>query len=693
MRALETTLSRLASPLVLGFAGLIAACGGAEPVGAMAPEPPSTPPPAQPTAAATATAPAPATTLHLDVDTPETTPDGSTFTAPAGWWVQSEPRRRILTGPERDLRVALVDVKTASADDAVAAAWPALVPDFKRPLRLAQPHPGRHGWDEERAYDYETSPDEKLVVFARAVRHGDTWTVLLVHSAKASLDKRVASVLLVADSLRPQGYAKESFAGRTAHALDAERLKTITDLIEQGRDALGVPGVAIGLVQGGKVVFEGGFGVRELGKPAKVDDKSLFIVASNTKALSTLLLATEVDQGKFGWDTPVTQVYPAFRLGDADTTSKVLMKHLICACTGLPRQDLEWIFEYRKATPRSALDLLATVQPTTKFGETFQYSNLLAAAAGYVGAHVAYPKKELGAAYDEAMSARVFGPLGMKATTFDFGRALAGNHATPHGLDVDGKTKVVTSDFNRGVIPLRPAGGAWSNVDDMLKYVQMELARGKLPDGKTLVSEQALLARRAPQVPIGEHTTYGMGLEVDTEWGVPVVHHGGSLVGFRSDMFWLPDQDVGGVILTNAGPGGALLRPFLRKVLEELFDGTPEALEDLMSAAKDIKAEVAKERERLVLPPAPDVVAKLARRYTSVPLGDVTVSNLKGVVTFDLGEWKSTVASRKNDDGTTSMITVDPGVGGFEFVVAEKDGKRALVVRDRQHEYVLTEAP
>jgi hypothetical protein len=93
------------------------------------------------------------------------------------------------------------------------------------------------------------------------------------------------------------------------------------------------------------------------------------------------------------------------------------------------------------------------------------------------------------------------------------------------------------------------------------------------------------------------------------------------------------------------------------------------------------------------VPPAQDVVAKLAKRYATAALGDVTVRTAGPVVTFDFGEWRSTVASRKNDDGTTSMITIDPGVDGFEFVVTEKSGKRALVIRDMQHEYVLTETP
>jgi hypothetical protein len=219
----------------------------------------------------------------------------------------------------------------------------------------------------------------------------------------------------------------------------------------------------------------------------------------------------------------------------------------------------------------------------------------------------------------------------------------------------------------------------------------MELAKGKLTDGKRYISEETLLARRAPQVAVGEDEIYGMGLTVDTKYGVPIVHHGGSMIGFKSDMFWLPDHDVGGVILTNSDSGYLLLRPTLRRVLEVLFDGRPEAAEDLASGAKQRKERIAKERERLVIPPEPAALGKLAKRYASTALGEIAVATSGKLTVFDFGEWKSSVASRKNDDGTTSFITIDPGVDGFEFVVAERDGKRALVVRDMQHEYVFLE--
>jgi CubicO group peptidase (beta-lactamase class C family) len=442
----------------------------------------------------------------------------------------------------------------------------------------------------------------------------------------------------------------------------------------------------------GKIIYEGGFGVRELGKPERVDENTLFMAASNTKGMTTLLLAELVDENKLKWDQPVIDIYPSFKLGDAETTKRVLVKNLICACTGLPRQDLEWLFEFKNATPESELALLGTMQPTSKFGEVFQYSNLMAAAAGYIGAHLVYPNKELGVAYDDAMQKRIFDPLGMKSTTFEYARALAGNHASPHGDDVDGKPTVASMAINYSIYPARPAGAVWTSSHDFIRYVQDELALGKLPNGTQLVSPENLLMRRTPQISLGEDASYGMGLVVDRTSGVPVVSHGGSMPGFKSNFYFLPDSGVGAVILTNSDTGGMLTGPFRRRLLEVVFDGKLEAAGDVASHAATYKAELAKERERLAVPAAPALAAGLAKRYSSKELGELVVMTQDGVTTFDLGEWKSTVASRKNDDGSISFITIDPGTDGFEFVVGERDGKRVLIIHDGQHEYIFKEA-
>jgi CubicO group peptidase (beta-lactamase class C family) len=400
--------------------------------------------------------------------------------------------------------------------------------------------------------------------------------------------------------------------------------------VENGRQKLGVPGVSVGIVQDGKVVFAGGFGVRRIGSAEKPDADTLYLVASNTKGLTTLLLAKLLDEGKLTWETPVTKLLPSFRLGDPATTSRVLVKHLICACTGLPRQDFEWLLEYGGLTCEGALKTLATMKPTSEFGALFQYSNPLAAAGGFVGGHVAYPSLELGAAYDEAMRTRVFQPLGMTATTLDFARALASNHATAHAPDLDGKPALAVMDINYAVIPVRPAGGAWSSARDMLKYVQMELEEGKLPDGTRYVSREALLARREPQVSIGQDTTYGMGLMVDTKYGIPVVHHGGDMIGYHSDMIWLPEHGVGAVILTNADPGWVLRGAFRRKLLEVLFDGRPEADADVAAQAKSYFDQLAAERKLFTVPAPAEDAGKLAARYTNDALGEIAVRRSGG---------------------------------------------------------------
>lgn len=628
---------------------------------------------------------------RVTADTPRVTAAGASFKVPTGWSIETRKNLVLLTPPETDTHVVIFDSQAADAKAAVAEAWATYKPDSKRPIRLITPRPPREGWEERQAFDYETSPNERATVQALALRAGKNWTVLILDGTDMTTEKRSAPIGLVFQSVRPKDYHRESFAGRTAHPLDPAHIDQIKAFVEESMRQLGIPGVSIALVDHGKTVFQGGFGVRELGKPEKVDENTLFMAASNTKGMTTLLLAELVDEKKLRWDEPVVDVYPSFKLGDSDTTKKVLVKNLICACTGLPRQDLEWLFEYKNATPESELALLGTMQPTSKFGEVFQYSNLMAAAAGYIGGHLVYPNMELGAAYDKAMQEKVFDPLGMNSTTFDYARALAGNHATPHGDDIDGKPTVAAMAINYSIYPARPAGAVWTSSADLIRYVQDELALGKLPNGKQLVSAENLLMRRKPQISLGENGSYGMGLSVDHTYGVDVVSHGGSMSGFKSNWFAIPDAGVGAVLLTNSDNGGMLLGPFGRRLLEVLFDGKPEAAAEVASRAATHKAALAKDRERLVVPADPTQVSALAKHYSSKELGELDVSTDHGVTTFDLGEWKSTVATRKNDDGSISFITIDPGTDGFEFVVGDRGGKKVLIIRDGQHEYTFTE--
>src|SRR5918999_5132142 len=132
---------------------------------------------------------APAAREQLAADTPRTTPDGATFVAPGGWWIETRGNAVILT-PEGDSRIALVDVRAKDADAAVKAAWEAVRPDMPWALKLATDQPGREGWDSFRSYAYEVSPNEHRAVGARAAKRGEAFTVMIFDMDIAVAEKR-----------------------------------------------------------------------------------------------------------------------------------------------------------------------------------------------------------------------------------------------------------------------------------------------------------------------------------------------------------------------------------------------------------------------------------------------------------------------------------------------------------------------
>jgi CubicO group peptidase (beta-lactamase class C family) len=672
---------------------LVTACGGAELV------PASTPNPALSVAPARAPTPPPASASadelppeRLDRNTQRTLPSGAMFTAPAGWTIKTRDQARILEGTDPRLSIAIVEAQGDRADDAMSAAWSAFRAQHAYPLKLAQDGPRRNGWDALRNYEYEVGAGTLVRAFAQSFRKGDVLTMVLVHADLSVYERSRGKVNVVLDSLRPPGFEPESFRGKVANPLEPARVRRITEFVDRHRQAAGIPGVALALVEKDKIVFEGGFGVREIGKAAKVGAETLFMIGSCSKSLTTLLLAKLVDEGKFDWETPVTSVYPAFKLGDATTTSQVRMKHLVCACTGLPRDGFEAMLEYGRMTAKTKLDVVGQMRPTSKIGEAYQYSNILAAVAGFIGGHAAYPTRELGVAYDEAIRTRIFEPLAMKRTTVDIDRARRLEHANPHSENFEGQPSPVTIDINRAVTTERPSGAIWSSAHDMAAYLRMELALGMLPDGRRYLSKENLLARHTPQIASGEDTAYGMGLILETLNGVKIAQHGGATFGYRAFFYLFPEHGVGAVILTNADSGTVFGRPLLRKMLEELFDGNDEASDDIGARVEQRRTRLKKYRERSSFPADAAASAKLARRYNHAKLGELAVVVNKQGTVFDFGEWKTAVASSKLESGAISFRPAEPGMPDFmEFTADEREGKRVLVVRDLEGEQVFVE--
>ncbi|HEX4709982.1 serine hydrolase domain-containing protein [Phenylobacterium sp.] len=627
-------------------------------------------------------------------DTPGKTASGIAYTQPKDWGVTVQGAATIFVSPEENLSIAVVEAGGApTAQAAAAKAWSLYKPNAMRPVRLVTPGVPGDGWDERVSIAYETSPSERAAVSAAAMRNGTSWTVVITDGAEATVNKRAAATSLIARSLRPAGYVRETFAGKTAHRLTPERIQALRDFVAESARALDVPGVGIALIDQGKVVYQGGYGVRELGHADEpVDAHTKFMIASNTKGMSTLLLSILADEGKLRWDQKVTDLYPSFRLGSDATTKATLVRHLVCACTGMPRRDYAFILADSGLPATDTFRQLSETQPTSTFGELYQYSNLMAAAAGYLGGSLAYPNLELGAAYDKAMQTRIFGPLGMHDTTFDFKVGESGDWARPHGYDVDGRMVEMSNSFNHLIPPYRPAGGAWSSAADMARYAQLELSKGVTPEGKRLVSEASILERRKRGVPTGEDSWYGMGLMNEVISGVPIVTHGGTLQGFHSNWWVLPDAGIGAVILTNADSGPAILAPFLRRLMEVVYDGKPEAAQEVASAAARLKVQAKARRAKLTVPGDPAALASLAAKYHDAELGNtITISEHDGAKWIKAGFIEGPVATRKNPDGSTSLVSIGPGTIGVDALIGNRNGVGTLTIHDSQHDYVFTE--
>lgn len=623
-------------------------------------------------------------------DTPGITNEGTTFIVPATWSATMHGPFTVLSPPDGHLQIALADIYAPSADMAVASAWKAFDPGFKQPLQLSEPLQPRDGWEQIQHFEYKVPPSEQRIVRAFARHANNRWLVMIYRGDLATRERWMTSILLVFDSLHPQGYQRENFAGKKVRTIDAHVVQAMKDFVASGMKQLGVPGVAFSLIDHDKIVYAGGLGVREWGKPEPVDADTRFIAASDTKALTTLLLAELVDEKKLRWDEPVTEAYPSFKFGDPKVTRELQIRHLVCQCSGMPAQDYDSEFHNRSMTPAALISLLGAMVPMAPVGKMFIYSNILPAAAGFIAGSVAEPGKELGAAYDDAMQKKVLGPLGMTRSTFDFAKAQQGNYARPHYADVDGKLTVSPMTYTQSYGARRPAGGLWTTAHDLSQYVVMELADGVLPNGQRLVSKENLLRRRAPDIVIDNDQHYGMGLVIDTQWSVTVIDHSGGRPGYASHMMWLPDYGIGAVILTNSDDGGALLHPFARKLMEQVFDGRPEADQQLQAAVLRKKINQRTLRQSLQIP-ADKSASHLAAKYHNDALGDLTVNRSGRNVEFKFDEWRSLVASRINGDGSTSFITLGEDMADTEFLAGEQHGKRTLTLNDGARDYVFVE--
>lgn len=588
----------------------------------------------------------------------------ATVAVPADWHLAQSAERITLEDPDRKLRVVVV---TAAGDarSAIAAAWRQTAPDFGLVAGEPDEPPPSGGWDAVATVEYATPAAAARGVRAEWRRFRDRGYVVLIDGDRDALERRDAQIATIVSSLRPAGMREDAIVG-TPRALDAAQLDAFA---RRALDTLAVPGAAIAVIVDGRVVYERALGVRVLGEPAPVTPDTRFLLASVTKPMTTFMQGALVDAGTLTWDSPVATLLPAFALGDAAITRELRLWHMSCACTGMPRQDIEGLFEWDGVTPEARIAVMRTMKPTTKLGETFQYSNPMVAAGGYAAAHAFAPDRPLAAAYAAAMQAKVFGPIGMASTTLDIAAVERAEHARPHALAIDGTIRAMPLSIERAVEPIAPAGGVWTTLRDMERYVQTELANGVAPGGRRVVSAAAMRERTTLRVRSDDRNGYGLGIDVGTYDGVRVLQHDGGSFGFGTTMFMLPDQRVGIVVFTNIRNGNPKEQlPFnaavKRRVLELLFASARPLAEHQL-------AYYAKLRARGALPPAGDLawVAPLAGTYRHPVLGRLEIRATPTGAELDAGEWRAAIARVVDGDGTAQLVVLEPPFAGARFVV------------------------
>ncbi|MBB5715615.1 serine hydrolase [Sphingomonas aerophila] len=332
------------------------------------------------------------------------------------------------------------------------------------------------------------------------------------------------------------------------------------------RAASDTPGMAIAIVENGKVVLAKGYGVRKLGTPAKVDADTLFMIGSTGKAFTTAALATLVDAGKIGWDDKVIDHLPGFQMADAWVTREMTVRDLLVHRSGLGLGAGDLMLVPRgKLSRDEVVRRLRFLKPATSFRSGYAYDNILYVVAGRLIEVVS------GQSWEEYMRDHVFKPAGLPDATAELNRQLtAPERAQPHGrvgggVRGTGPIKLLDERDRLGQAGA-PAGLIAASANDMARWLQIQLAHGALPEGKgRLYSEAAAAEMWTPvtpmpiepyPAPVAEITpsyqSYALGWDVRDYHGAKVIWHAGGLFGFTTVVVMLPEKNVGFAIAVNS---------------------------------------------------------------------------------------------------------------------------------------------
>lgn len=406
--------------------------------------------------------------------------------------------------------------------------------------------------------------------------------------------KCLVAALLLAFSIGAPRMAHAAGEGPDAQAIDAAVRATI--------ERYQLPGIAVGVIENGKVTFARGYGETVFGSGDPVTTKTLFKIASNSKAMTAAVLARLVQQGKLRWDDPVVKHLPGFAMHDPWVTQHMTVSDLLVHNSGLPEGggDLMLWPEPNLFTRDDIVQGLRHIKPAYGFRAGYAYDNLLYVVAGQVAAAAG------GASYEDLLRREVFEPLALEGCRVgEFRLADAGSVAQPHSRDGD---QVVRTRGDTDVVPeiaSAPAGGIRCTLDDMLAWAGNWLAPTAAQTQWLGDAQRAEMWKARTPMPISQRQrrwddthyyayAYGFRLaDVDGEW---TVSHTGTLGGMYSMMMLLPDRKSGFMFMINGDGGSA--RTVLGEALLKLFTAPEKSLG------------VAAYADDLAKPPVPTPAAK-----------------------------------------------------------------------------------
>ncbi len=450
-----------------------------------------------------------------------------------------------------------------------------------------------------------------------------------------------------------------------AQTLD-DKLKEIDDYANRVMETWKGPGMAIAVVKDDKAVMTKGYGVRELGKPERVDEHTLFAIASNSKAFATASLAILVDEKKLSWDDKVSKYLPDFQMYDPWVTSELTIRDLVTHRVGLDTFSGDLLWYDSTYTTDEMLRRVRYLKPVSSFRTRFGYQNLMFVASAKV------VEKVSGKPWADFVRERILSPLGMNRTTLSV-RDLKDNYAVPHN-ESGGTLRSLPLGF------LDEAIGAVrlnSSVADLSKWLRLQLGRGKFEDQQIFSAERSWeMWQPNLMMPISEAAWKGnptrnfnavaMGWFVNDYHGRKIINHSGGLDGMLSYTVLIPGENAGFVVLTNSeGPGFAIM---MNKIMDVMV-GAPQR--DLIATALErdkrnaaIKAEgIAKADSARVPNTKPSLsTASYAGTYSSQMYGDVTVAEENGRLVMSLVPAPNFVADLEHWHHDTFQIKWRPSV-------------------------------